>query len=41
MIGNYFADKAEKLIIEETKAKYQKKLDAHGIGKITTEIKEG
>lgn len=38
--GIYFADKAEKLIIDETKAKYQKKLDDHGIGKITTEIKE-
>ena len=38
--GIYFADEGEKLIIDETKAKYQTKLDAHGIGKITTEIKE-
>ena len=38
--GIYYADEEEKLIIDETKAKYQKKLDAHGIGKITTEIKE-
>ena len=38
--GIYFADKAEKLIIDETKAKYQNKLDANGIGKITTEIKQ-
>ena len=38
--GIYYADEEEKLIIDKTKAKYQKKLDAHGIGKITTEIKE-
>ena len=38
--GIYYADEEEKLIIDETKAKYHKKLDAHGIGKITTEIKE-
>ena len=38
--GIYYADEEEKLIIDETIAKYQKKLDAHGIGKITTEIKE-
>ena len=38
--GIYYADEEEKLIIDETKAKYQKKLDDHGIGKITTEIKE-
>ena len=38
--GIYFADEGEKLIIDETKAKYQNKLDANGIGKITTEIKQ-
>ena len=37
--GIYYADEEEKLIIDETKAKYQNKLDANGIGKITTEIK--
>ena len=38
--GIYYADEEEKLIIDETKAKYQNKLDANGIGKITTEIKQ-
>lgn len=38
--GIYYADEEEKSIIDETKAKYQNKLDANGIGKITTEIKQ-
>ena len=38
--GIYYADEEEKLIIDETKAKYQNKLDANGIDKITTEIKQ-
>lgn len=38
--GIYFISEEEKEIISRTKEKYQSQLNAHNLGKITTEVKE-